>query len=96
MRKNHRAIDVIMAVHRVDAVKQRDFEPAETGVLLEAVVEVGPGFEAVALFGIGSAAAQNRAQEVTFDIGGMFDAGAIGLRDFPDFFRRASYAPAAA
>ncbi len=63
MREDHRAEDVVVPVHGVDAVEQRDLQARVPGVLLQAVVEVGPGLEAVAFLGVGTAAAENRAEE---------------------------------
>ena len=48
VREDHRAEHVVVAVHGVDAVENRDAEPRLERLLLAAVVGVGPGFEAVA------------------------------------------------
>ena len=59
VREDHGAEHVVMAVYGVDAVEQGNLQPRERGVLLQAVVKIGPGLEAVTLFRIGRTAAED-------------------------------------
>src|SRR4051812_21757193 len=63
VREDGRAEHVAVAVHRVYAVENRDAEPSLDGARLVLVVNVRPGFEAVAGLRVGVAAAQERAEE---------------------------------
>jgi hypothetical protein len=53
MREDHRAQNVVVPVHGVDAVEQRNLQARFQGALLIAVDQVGPGFQAVAFLGVG-------------------------------------------
>ena len=77
-----------MPVHGVDAVQDGNLEPRVRGVPLQPVVEIGPRLQAVALLGVGGAAAQNGADEVGFDVRQILDVLLIGLGHLPDFFRQ--------
>ena len=88
VREDDRAEHVVVPVHRVDAVQDRNLEPRAPGVLLEPVVEIGPRLKAVAFLGVGRAAAQNGADEIAFDIRRILDVLLIGLGHLPDLFRQ--------
>src|SRR5471030_3563557 len=75
-----------MAMHGVDAEENRDLEPGEAAMPLQPVVEIGPGLQAVALLGIGPAAAKNRPDEVALYVRDVFDELLIGLRHLADLF----------
>ena len=68
VREDHGAEHVAMAVDGVDAVDDGNGEARLERVLLALVVDVGPSFEAIAFLGIGAAAAENRADEILFDV----------------------------
>ena len=51
VREDHRAQHVVVAVHGVDAVEDRDLQARLLGARLEAVVEVGPGLQGVPFLG---------------------------------------------
>ena len=84
LRKDDRAQHVVVPVHRVDAVQDRDLEPRVGGVPLEPVVEIGPRLQAVAFLGVGGTAAQNGAHETGFDIRQVLDGFLIGLGHLAD------------
>ena len=87
VREDHGAEHVAVAVDRVDAVDDRNAKPRLEGVLLALVVDIGPGFEAVALLRIGAAAAENRADEILFDVAEVvLDVLQLGLGHLADFF----------
>jgi len=51
VREDDRAQDVVVPVHRVDAVQDRNLKPRVGGVPLKPVVEIGPRLQAVAFLG---------------------------------------------
>ena len=73
-----------MAVDRVDPIQQRYAEASLQRVLLEVVVHVGPGFQAVAVVRIRTAAIENRAQKERFDLAQIFHVLLIGLSHLAD------------
>ena len=86
MRKNYGAQHVIVPVHRVDPIEQRDREARIERRFLIAIDQVGPGFQAVALFGIGIAAAQHGAQKIFGDVLIGFEEELVGLSHLADLF----------
>src|SRR5581483_4835105 len=58
VREDGRADHVVVAVHRVNAVNDRDAEARSQRALLKAVIHVGPGDQIIARFRVGIAAAE--------------------------------------
>jgi len=71
----HRADYVVVAMDAVDAVQQGDFQAGFQSVLLAVIIDIGPCLQAVAFLGVGTAAAENRADKIGLDIRYLFEAG---------------------
>ena len=95
VREDHRPQHVIVAVDGVDAIQNGDAEPRIGGARLQAVVKIGPGFEAVAFLGVRIAAAQQRAHEVLSRHRRDLSARSVRAASSGRSSRRASSAPAA-
>ena len=84
VREDDGAQHVVVAVHGVDAVEERNAQTRFFGVLLQAVVQIGPGLQAVAFLGIGIAAAEEGAEREVLDIGRIFERVLLGLGHLAD------------
>ena len=86
VRKNDGAGDVVVPVHGIDAIDQRDAQSRLQRVPLVAIHHVGPTPQGVVglVLGPRSAAAQKRTQEVFLDIGGILQRALIGLAHLAD------------
>ena len=83
VREDHRADDVVVAVHGVDAVEQRDLQARLDRLRLVHLVHRRPVLDAVRSR-IRAAAAQHRSDEERRDVGRVLDVLVIGLRHLPD------------
>ena len=83
VREHHRADDVAVPVHRVDAVEQWNLQARLQRVRLVLLVHRAPVLDRVGLR-IRVAAAQHRAEAVLLDLGGVLDEELIGLRHLRD------------
>ncbi len=86
LREASGADDVVVAVDRVNAIDERDFQTRVCGARLITVIHVRPGDEIVAGFGIGIAAAEDGAEAVVGDVVGVLDEELVGLGHLADFF----------
>ena len=86
VREDDRVEHVVVPVHGVDAVEDGNLEPRLLRARLQAVVEVGPGLQAVAFLGVGTAAAEQRADKVILDVGRVLQLVLLGLRHLADLF----------
>ncbi len=86
LREDHRPQHVVVTMHRVDAVQQRNAQTRAQCRLLAAIVHGGPGLAAVALLRIRITATQDRTDIQLLNIVQVFDEILIGLRHLPDFF----------
>ena len=83
VREDRRADHVVVAVHRVHAVDQRDLQPGRLRPQLEAV---DMSAQASGVFGVGhrAAAGQQRAERVRRDVGRAVERVALGLGHLAD------------
>src|SRR6185437_11959673 len=86
VREDSCAENVAVAMNGVDAVKQRDAESRLLRARLKAVVVIGPIDEAVAGFRIGTAAAQDGAEKIGFNVARIFKTRRISLDHLAHFF----------
>jgi len=86
MREDRGPVNVVVAMHRVNAVEQRDFQAGLPGLTFEAVDKGQPVRGGVAGVGIGIAAAEHGAQKVLLDVGLVLEGGGIHLHHLADFF----------
>ncbi len=84
VREDHRVEHVVVPVYGVDAVEDRDLEPGVPRTRLQTVVEIGPGLQAVAFLGVGTAAAEQRTDEVLLDVGRVLEFVLLGLSHLAD------------
>ena len=84
--KDGGAVDVVVAMHGINAVEQGDFQAGLQGVILEAVDEAQPVGGGVAGGRIGVAAAQDGAEAIFLHVGRVFQGGGIHLDHLADFF----------
>ena len=86
VRKNHRAIDVVVAVDGVNAVEQRNFQPRLQRLILKFRDEIQPGLRGIAVRRIGTAAAQDGAEKIFLHVGLVLQRAGIHLHHLADFF----------
>ena len=86
VREDDRVEHVVVPVHGVDAVEDRNLEPRVLRARLQAVVEIGPRLQAVAFLGVAAAAAEQRADKVVLDVGRILQFVLLGLRHLADLF----------
>jgi len=91
VRKDDRPLDVVVAMHGIDAVEDRDGQTGGEGLGLEAVVHVRPAGGRVGLRH-SAAAAEHRAEEKTGDISLGGEVGEVGLGHLADLLRQSQAA----
>ena len=86
LREHRRPDDVVVPMHGVNPVEQRNTPPRLERPRLVAVIKVGPGFQIVSRLGVGIATAQKRPQMVGLDVVEALQEHLVGLGHLPDFF----------
>jgi hypothetical protein len=86
MGKNDRAINVVVAMHRVNAVEQGNLQAGLPRLGLEAADQVQPCAGRIPVRRIGIAAAQHRTQKIVFDVRLVCQRRGIHLHQLADFF----------
>ena len=95
VREDRRPQHITVTMNRIDPVEQRDAQSRFQRMLLKVVVHVGPGFQTVAVIGIGVAAIQNRAQKKILDVAEILNVLLVGLSHLADLFVLGSCEPKA-
>ena len=73
VRKNYRTQQIVLAVHRIDAVKDGNSQPGLERVSLALLIQLRPVGQMIAGFRIGTAAAKNRPERQFLDDRKIFD-----------------------
>jgi len=86
--KNDCTLDVVVAVHGVDAVEERDGQPGGEGLRLHPIVHFRPARWGIVFRGR-AAAAEYRAEVISGDVGLASETAAVSLGHLADFFGQA-------
>ena len=86
MREDRCAINVVMAVDGINAVKQGNLQPRLQRLRLKTIGKIQPVLRRVAAGGIGRAAAQDGAEKIFFNVSLVFQRAGIHLHHLADFF----------
>ena len=86
VRKHGGPINVVVAMHGINAVNERNFQARLPGFVLESRDHGQPILRRVAGGGIGGAAAQDRAEKIFLHVGLVLERAGIHLDHLADFF----------
>ena len=86
VRKNHRANNVVVPVNGINAIEQRNFQPRLQRLRVKFIHALAARSAGELSAGIGTAAAQHRAEKIFLNIGFVLQREHVRLHHLADFF----------